>query len=94
MKIIINIGGEKMKRYKFKGYLTEYKRNNSSVNGNPCYWLRFENETECITGRTASDAQCAYSALNYIDRERVVDYHYTRKGNLIIDYIKIQGIDY
>ena len=94
MKIIINIGGDRMKTYQFKGYLKAYKRLNNSVNGNPCYWLEFENDNAYLDGRTKSDASCGYSCLNWIDRERIVHYHYTRKGNLIIDRIQISGIDY
>lgn len=95
MKIVFIIGKkEKMRPFKFKGYMTMYQRLNNSANGNPCYWLSFENDKESLSGRTKSDAQCAYSCLNYPMRERIITYHFTRKGNLIIDAIKIKGIDY
>lgn len=95
MKIVFIIGERKeMRAFKFKGYMTMYQRLNNSTNGNPCYWLSFENDKESLSGRTKSDAQCAYSCLNYPLRERIITYHFTRKGNLIIDTIKIAGIDY
>lgn len=94
MKIVIILGSDRMKKYRFKGYLTDYKRLYNSTCGNPCYWLQFTNDTESICGRTATNASCAYGALNQIDNERIVEYHYTRTGNLIIDYIHIKGVDY
>ena len=44
---------------------------------------------DCISGRTASNASCAYGFLNDKNRERKLIYHYTKKGSLIIDYITI-----
>lgn len=81
-------------KYYFKGFLTGYERKNLSVNGNPCYWLRVENKKECIEGKTGSDSSAGYNCLNYPERERIIEYHYSRKGNLIIDRIQISGIDY
>lgn len=56
---------------------------NRSVNGNPAYFVT----TNLFAGRTASDASCAYAlGLHSIGRVYKAKYHYTEKGNLIIDY--------
>lgn len=79
-----------MKKYKFVGKLDYYDRLNCSVNGNPAFYGEFVNAAgETLKGRTASDAQCAYGFLNWVDREREVTYHYTKTGNVIFDYIKV-----
>ena len=53
-----------MKRYTFTGTISEYRRLKLSVNGNPAYWATFVNDDgETLTGRTASDAMCAYGFL-------------------------------
>lgn len=78
------------KKYEFTGYLTKYVRRNNSYYGNPCYWGEFTNEAgECLQGKTASNAACAYSFLNKKDNPRKVTYHLTKKGNTIIDFIEI-----
>ncbi len=79
-----------MKRYEFVGKLVDYKSLNCSCYGNPAYYGWFEDkEGNCISGRTASNASCAYGFLNDRERERKITYHYTRTGNMIIDYIAI-----
>lgn len=81
-----------MKRYTFTGTISEYRRLKLSVNGNPAYWATFVNdEGETLTGRTASDAMCAYGFLNWSLRPRTITYHITAKGNVIFDYIEILG---
>ena len=81
-----------MKRYTFTGTIDNYRRLNLSVNGNPAYWAIFVNDDgETLTGRTASDAMCAYGFLNWQEKPRTVTYHYTAKGNVIFDYIDILG---
>lgn len=37
---------------------------------------------------TASDAACGYGVTNYLNRPAEIVYHYTRRGTLIIDFIK------
>lgn len=79
-----------MKRKTYEGYLKDYRHLNCSVNGNPAYYGWFENENgETLQGRTASDAACGYCFLNSRERKRKIEYHNTRNGNLIIDYITI-----
>ena len=79
-----------MKKLKFAGTLTYYKRLNSSNYGNPAFYGEFENKYgEVLRGRTGSDAACAYGFLNYEDRPREITYHVTRKGKVIFDYIKV-----
>ena len=79
-----------MKKLKFTGTLTYYKRLNCSIYGNPAYYGEFENAAgETLKGRTASNASCAYGFLNYEDRPREITYHVTRTGNIIFDYIKV-----
>ena len=81
-----------MKKYTFIGKLINYKRKNCSQYGNPKYYGIFENEKgETLKGTTATDASCAYGFLNYQDKPRTITYHITRKGNCIIDYIKINN---
>ena len=79
-----------MKKYTFTGKLIDYKRLNCSVYGNPAYYGWFENDAgETLSGKTASDAQCAYGFLNKEQNKREITYHVTRTGNVIIDYIKV-----
>ena len=81
-----------MKRLTFTGTIDNYRRLPLSVNGNPAYWATFVNEEgETLTGRTASDAMCAYGFLNWQEKPRTVTYHITAKGNVIFDYIEILG---
>ena len=80
-----------MKKQTFKGILISYERRNNSINGNPKYYGVFENESgETLSGTTASDASCAYAFLNEREKTRLVEYHETRTGNVIIDYITIE----
>lgn len=79
-----------MKRYEFVGKLIDYDHLNCSIYGNPRYQGTFEGENGIwLTGKTASNAACAYSFLNSPDKERKVFYHITRDGNVIFDRIEI-----
>lgn len=78
-----------MKKLKFIGYLSNYERLNCSVYGNPAFRACFVNGDGYIIGRTASNASCAYGFLNYPEKKREIEYHITKKGNIIIDYITI-----
>ena len=81
-----------MKRHTFTGTISEYRRLKLSVNGNPAYWATFiNNRGETLTGRTASDAMCAYGFLNWQEKPRTITYHITAKGNVIFDRIDILG---
>ena len=69
--------------------LTSCEKGNCSVYGNPSWHASFSNGTEEITGKTASNAQCGYSLINFRDgRACNVTYHVTRAGNTVIDRIK------
>ena len=66
------------------------ERKGISVCGNPSYWVEFEpkyslSEIGFSKGYTASNAQCSYSAPNFVGKECKIEYHFTRKGSLIID---------
>ena len=68
-------------------------RKGMSVYGNPSYWVEFEpkyslSELRDRKGYTASNAQCGYSATGFVGKECKIEYHFTRKGNLIIDDMK------
>lgn len=78
-----------MKKLQFIGTMTRYERKNNSYYGNPKYMGVFENENgDCLVGTTASDASCAYSFLNNQNTKKVITYHETKTGNVIIDYIE------
>ena len=59
-----------------------------SYYGNPSKWVEFETANgDVMRGFTANNASCGYSISNYEGKECVITYHYTRNGNLIIDYV-------
>ena len=71
----------------------DVRRKGISVCGNPSYWVEFTpkysmSEINGRKGYTASDANCGYSAPNFVGKEAVIEYHFTRKGALIIDTMK------
>ena len=79
-----------MKKQTFTGKLVQYERRNNSKNGNPKYYGVFESESgDILRATTGTDAGCAYSFLNNKEKARIVEYHETRTGNIVIDYIKI-----
>ena len=79
-----------MKKLQFIGKLISYERRNNSYYGNPRYMGVFEAENgDILRATTGTDASCAYSFLNKQDKNRMVEYHTTRTGNVIIDYITI-----
>ena len=68
--------------------LVSYERRNSSAYGNPAWYVCFDNGTDSVMGKTASNAQCGYTVENFSDgRACNVSYHITRTGNTIIDSI-------
>ncbi len=78
-----------MKKLTFTGTMIRYERRNNSYYGNPKYMLVFENENgDYLIGTTASNASCAYSCLNNPQSIKNVEYHITKIGNTIIDYIR------
>ena len=70
---------------KIKG--TSYR--NTSVYGNPSYYITFEDEEgEEITGYTSPNADCAYGCRNEDLKEfAYIEYHTTKGGKIVIDYI-------
>ena len=70
---------------KIKG--TSYR--NTSVYGNPSYYITFEDEKgEEITGYTKPNADCAYGCTNSEFREfAYIVYHITKGGKVVIDNI-------
>ena len=82
-----------MKKSQFIGTMISYERRNNSVNGNPKYFGIFENENgDILRGTTGTDCSCAYSFLNKQDKNRTIEYHTTRTGNVIIDYITVKEV--
>lgn len=78
-----------MKKSIFKGTLISYERRNNSKNGNPKYYGVFKSENgEILRGTTATDASCGYSFLNNRTAEKTIEYHETKTGRIVIDYIK------
>jgi len=78
------------RKHYFIGKLDYYARLSASSYGNPRYFAHFTNERgEELEGKTASNAACAYGFLNDITQLRSITYHYTRKGNVIIDYVQV-----
>ena len=66
---------------------TSYK--STSFVGNPSYWVRFETkEGEILKGYTATNASCGYGCGNFIHRNCELSYHTTKKGNIIIDFMR------
>lgn len=70
---------------KIKG--TAYR--NTSVYGNPSYYIVFETEEgETIKGYTAPNAACAYGCANSEFRQfAYIEYHITKGSKTIIDNI-------
>lgn len=60
----------------------------TSFYGNPSYWVLFEYNGEKIKGYTASDASCGYGCTNFNGgKECEISFHYTKKGNVIINHM-------
>lgn len=69
------------------------KRKGMSVNGNPSYWIEFEPKYNLCglkvrKGYTASDATCGYTATGFVGKECVIEYHFSKSGNLIINTMR------
>ena len=66
--------------------------------GNPSYWISFsDSEGHYCRGYTASNSSAGYTASNYkycqVDQVIYIKYHFTKKGNCIIDSIKHNSPD-
>lgn len=82
------------KRLTAKVFVESTKIKCLSVYGNPSYWVDFITKDYRLSELrfkrcyTASDAQCGYSATNFVGRICTIEYHFTPAGNLIIDNMK------
>lgn len=76
-------------RIKTIGKIKKVEYRNSSVYGNPSYYITFEDEKgETIKGYTAPNAACAYGCKSPSLREfAYIEYHQTKGGKIVIDYI-------
>lgn len=79
----------KTKRIEVIGKIKDVTFRNTSVYGNPSYYITFETETgELIKGYTAANSSCAYGCTNSELREfACIVYHVTKGGKVIIDNI-------
>ena len=70
----------------------EYR--NTSIYGNNSYYIAFEDEKgKLIIGYTKPNAECAYGCKNPELREfAYIEYHQTKSGKIVIDYICNQYI--
>ena len=77
------------KRIKVIGKIKGTAFRNTSSYGNPSYYITFENEEgELIKGYTVANSSCAYGCTNPDLREfAYLEYHITKGGKIIIDYI-------
>ena len=75
------------KRIKVISKIKDVTFRNTSVYGNPSYYITFENEKgELIKGYTVANASCGYSCTNSDLREfACIEYHITKGGKVIID---------
>lgn len=76
-------------RIKVIGKIKDVQYRNTSVYGNPSYYIAFEDEKgELIIGYTAPNAECAYGCKNPDLKEfAYIEYHTTKGGKVVIDYI-------
>ena len=68
------------------------ERKCTSSYGNPSYWIEFDtkdyrlNRIGVRRGHTGSNAQCGYYCSSSLEgKECWIEYHFTKKGTLIID---------
>ena len=77
-----------MKKSTFKGTLVRYERLSNSSYGNPRYMGVYEDiNGNYLIGKTGINATCGYSFLNNITEVKEIEYHETKAGNIVIDYI-------
>ena len=74
------------KRFNATVLVTDVSRKCTSCYGNPSYWVKVAStDGRQFKGHTASNAQCGYIVSDLVGKKCKIGYHYTRKGNLIID---------
>lgn len=71
------------------GKIKKVEYRNTSLYGNPSYYIAFEDETgKLIIGYTKPNADCAYGCRNEDLREfAYIEYHFTKSGKIVIDMI-------
>ena len=79
----------KTNRQKTIGKIKDVTFRNTSVYGNPSYYIAFEDETgETIKGYTKPNADCAYGIKNSDLQEfAYIEYHSTKSGKIVMDQI-------
>ena len=82
------------KRIKTIGKIKGTAYRNTSYYGNPSYYVTFEDEKgETIKGYTAPNSACAYGVKSPQLKEfAYIEYHSTKGGKIVIDYICNQYI--
>lgn len=62
---------------------------NHSICGNPSYYITFEDEKgNILIGYTAPNAECAVGCKNpELQEFAYIEYHATKSGKIVIDYI-------
>ena len=71
------------------GKIKNVQYRNTSLYGNPSYYIAFEDEKgELIIGYTKPNADCAYGCRNEDLREfAYIEFHTTKSGKIVIDQI-------
>ena len=84
----------KTNRIKTIAKIKNVQYRNSSVYGNPSYYIAFEDEKgKLIIGYTKPNADCAYGCKNPDLKEfAYIEYHRTKSEKVVIDYICNQYI--
>lgn len=79
----------KSNRIKVIGKIKKVEYRNTSIYGNSSYYIAFEDEKgELIIGYTKPNAECAYGCKNPDLKEfAYIEYHQTKSGKIVIDYI-------
>ena len=77
------------KRIRTIAKIKDVKFRNHSICGNPSYYIVFEDEKgNILIGYTAPNAECAYGCTNSELKEfAYLEYHVTKSGKIVIDYI-------
>jgi hypothetical protein len=78
-----------MKNFTITATFDYYERRNSSINGNPCYFIKFTDaDGAAYMGRTATDASSAYMVCDALKGKKFAfTCHHTKTGAIIVDYI-------
>ena len=75
------------KRFNATVLVTDVSRKCTSSYGNPSYWVKVATTKDGrqFRGYTASNAQCGYIVSDLVGKKCKIEYHYSQKGNLIIN---------